>query len=368
MKKALVVLVVLTCLAGLAFADTTVGVKGEFTYGFMSNGSYSADGWPNQQFSITATVDKNIMAAANIVGNLPKILGAGGEVGQLGTPSVSNLYIRTDVGGALGLDANSIAPILYAGFGVFDLPGFGVTQYGSEAISAIGVDNGLHAPNNGEFGAAAGSGFGLIALDAKVANLVNIVLAASGTAFTASSQQALIGAYGTVGPVSFEAGWAAENTKSGAIPLGVKFAMPMGDLTLTAMGQYEYAVDSTLYSNWAAGVKVGYTANYTVDFSVISYQRKSDNANEIKATGDIMANFAPNLGVVISPYLNFDSGATDMFDTLEAFAWVTFGATKVRVGYLYMANGKGDLNVGPDYAPTPNGNLGGVWATVDLTF
>jgi len=309
------------------------------------------------------------MAGVNIVGNLPKILGAStapagaGETGQLGVPQVSNLYISTNVGGALGLDANTVAPVLYAGFGVFDLPGFGVTQYGPEPIAAIGIDNGT---NNGEFGAAAGSGYGLIALDTKVANMVNIVLAASGTAFTAINQQALIGAYGTVGPVSFEAGWTAMRTKSGAIPLGVKFAMPMGDLSLTAMGQYVYALDSSLYSNWAAGVKVGYTANYTVDFALLSYQRGT--TTQIKATGDIMAQFAPNLGVVISPYLNFDSAAADMFDTLEAFVWVTFGATKVRVGYLYMANGTGDKDFGPDYGPSANGNLGGVWATVDLSF
>jgi len=364
MKKALVVLVVLTCLAGLAFADSTVGVKGEFTYGFISNGSYSADGWGNQQFSITATVDKNIMAGVNIVGNLPKIL-AGGYGKNLPSPQTSALYVKTDVGGALGLDANTIDPVLWAGYGVFDLPGYNLTQYGNDNTAAIGIDSGT---NNGEFGAAAGSAFGLVGIDAKVMNMVNIVLAASGTAFTATQQQALIGAYGTVGPVSFEAGWTMRGTKSGAIPLGVKFAMPMGDLSLTAMGQYTYAVDSTLYSNWAAGVKVGYTPNYTVDASVYSFQRASDNANEIILAGDIMASFAPNLGVVISPNLNFDSGATDLFDTLEAFAWVTFGATKVRVGYLYMANGKGDKNIGADYAPSTNGALGGVWATVDLTF
>jgi len=367
MKKALVVLVVLSCLGVAAFADTSpAGVSGEITYGFMSNGSYSADGWPNQVVNVYGNIDKNIKANLELVGNnLPKILGPVPENGGYGIPSLSNLYIRTDVGGALGLDANTIAPVLYAGFGVFDLPGFNLTQYGNDNTAAKGIDSGT---NNGEFGNAAGSGYGLIALDAKVMNLVNIVLAASGTAFTSANQQALVGAYGTVGPVSFEAGWTAVGTKSGMIPLGVKFAMPMGDLALTAMAQYTYAVDSTLYSNWAAGVKVGYTANYTIDASVYSFQRASDKTTEIALAGDILANFAPNLGVVISPNLNFDSGATDMFDTLEAFVWVSFGATKVRVGYLYMANGKGDKNFGADYSPTTNGALGGVWATVDLSF
>jgi len=46
----------------------------------------------------------------------------------------------------------------------------------------------------------------------------------------------------------------------------------------------------------------------------------------------------------------------------------TFGAANLKVGYLYMANGVGDLNAGNDYAPSTNGNQGGIFVLTDFNF
>ncbi len=257
-----------------------------------------------------------------------------------------------------------VDPVLYAGYGVFDLPGYQITQYGSERIAAAGIDNGTA---DGQFGAEAGDAYSLIALDTNVMSMVHIVLATSGTVLQSSGGEALIGAYGVVGPISFEAGWTPKNTQSGFVPLGVQYSAAMGDIALTAMFNFVYNANSGGKSHWSAGAKAVYQANYTIDAAIIQYT--SAAANETyKLTGDLMVNISPTFGIVASPYFNFDSAAKDAFDTLEVFAWTTFGATKLRVGYLYMAGDVTDLNAGADYAPSANNNKGGLFATVDYNF
>jgi len=381
MKKALVVLLALSFVAAAAFADTTLAYKGEITYGIITNGTQSntTDGWPNGYVNFTLNADANNSAVVGLSwwNTIPTfgsaVYGAlyptGKEGADLGMP-VADLelaYIKSDIGGALSL-GDTVDPVLYAGWGVFDLPGYAVTQYGSERIAAIGIDAGNA---DGIFGAEAGSGYGLAAVDVNVMQMVHIVAAAAGNVYASGGGQALIGAYGAVGPVSFEAGWAMRNTASGFIPLGAQFATSFGDIGVTAMANLTYNMNSgvTTALLWSAGAKVVFMANYTVDAAIISYiPSATATANALKLTGDLMANFTPSLGVVVSPYLNFDSAAKDMFDTLELFVWTTFGATKLRVGYLYMAGDVTDLNAGNDYAPGKNGLKGGFWFSVDYNF
>jgi len=386
MKKALVELLVLTCLAAAAFADTTLAYKGEVTYGLITNGTQSntTDGWPNGYINFTLNADANNSAVVGFSwwNTIPTFANSGaayasgktGGAGEFGftmyAPNLELAYIKSDIGGAMNM-GDTVDPVLYAGWGVFDLPGYQVTQYGSERIAALGIDAGNA---DGIFGAEAGSQYGLAALDVNVMKMVHIVAAAAGNVYASGGGQALIGAYGAVGPLSFEGGWTMRNTASGFVPLGAQFATSFGDIALTAMANFVYNLNSNPVGaayNWSAGAKVVFMANYTVDFAVLSYitgtAAANPNTQQYKLTGDLMANFAPNLGVVVSPYLNFNSGA-DMFDTLELFVWTTFGATKLRVGYLYMAGAANDLNAGADYATGSNGAKGGFWFTVDYNF
>jgi len=381
MKKALVVLLVLTCLAAAAFADTTLKASGEVTYGLITNGTAAntTDGWPNGYVNFTASADANNSAVLGFSWwNNPQFknpVDAGGTpslvatYGGLPLPNVELAYVKSDIGGALSL-GDTVDPVLYAGFGVFDLPGYQITQYGSERIAAMGIDNGTA---DGEFGAEAGPGYSLAAVDVGVMKMVHIVAAAAGNVGQSGGGQALIGAYGGVGPISAEIGWDMKNSVSGYVPIGVQFASSFGDIALTAMANIQYNANSGAVTSvlWSAGAKVAYQGNYTVDAAVIEYVTALTAANpntaQYKLTGDVMANFTPTLGIVISPYLNFNSGA-DLFDTLEAFVWTSFGATKLRIGYLYMAGAANDLNAGPDYATAGNGNKGGVWFTVDYNF
>ncbi len=148
-------------------------------------------------------------------------------------PNITNFFLKSDIGGILGLDTKTVDPVFYAGYGVFDLPGYGVTQYGPEPIAAMGVDNGY---NDGMFGSEIGAGYPLVAVNTAImGGLVNVAVAASGTAFTASHQQALVGAWGTVGPISYEVGWAQQGTASGFVPVGLKFSYTVGPVALAAM-------------------------------------------------------------------------------------------------------------------------------------
>jgi hypothetical protein len=203
--------------------------------------------------------------------------------------------------------------------------------------------------------------------------MVNVVLASSGTAFNAvsatNSPQALVGAYGTFGPLSIEAGWTMHGTKSGYIPLGVKFSSTMMNITLGAMGQYVVNLNTGGVANWAAGILAGFMGSYTVDFAIMSYEPAYEPAvMAIKGTGDIILNFTKTFGLIASVFLNFDPHAVAAFDTLEASAWMSFGPAKVRVGYLYGATGLHNLGTPALNAPGNNNGGGGVFLTTDLSF
>jgi hypothetical protein len=370
MRKLRFAAIVGLALVGLALpvmAATTLGVAGEVTYGIISNGSSAGDAWINAYANFIATIDNNNLVALELYGNkLPTILGVGGETGQLVPPNIGFFYLKSDLGGSMGMDPKTIDPVLYAGYGVLDLPDYNVTQYGSEGIAALGIDNGA---DDGIFGSEAGSAYGLIGLNTSVAGMVNVVLAASGTALTTTSQQALVGAYGTFGPLSAEAGWTMHGTAMGYIPLGVKLSSTMMNIGLAAMGQYVVNLNTGGVSNWAAGLSASYMSNYTIDFAVLSYEPAYEpTVAAIKGTGDVILTFAKNLGVIASVYLNFDPHAAAMFDTLEASAWTTVGPAKIRLGYLYGTTGLHNLGAPNLNAPGTNGGNGGLFLTADLSF
>jgi hypothetical protein len=376
MKKALVVLLVLTCLSAAAFADMAarpaITYGGEITYGFIGNQNNTADGWPNGEINLTLPIDANNYVYMGVAGwqTLPRFSTGAGTSTENGNTTgpwdaayLQDFYGRTDIGGVMGVDKMMADPVLYVGFGVYDLPGYGVTEYGNERVAAIGIDNGAA---DGIFGNEAGSGYGLVALDTKIMGMVNVVLAASGTAFTQANQQSLVGLYGGVGPVSFEAGWALWNSNKGYVPVGLQYAATMGDIGLTVMANARLDMNPAAHSVVGAGAKVTYQI-FRVDAAIITYYNAA-NSMTAKLTGDLEAAFTPNVGIVISPYFNFNSQAKDAFDTLEAFLKLTFGAANVKIGYLYMAGDVTDLNAGPDYAPNSNINQGGIFLLTDFNF
>ncbi len=344
-------------------APSTLGVAGEVTYGVIGTGTTAADGFGNAQMTLTATVDPNNMASLQLYANT---LTATENGSTMGIPVVNDFYWQSNIGGILGLDAKVVDPVLSVGYGVYDLPDFNLTQSGPEGIAALGVDSGNA---DGMFGGEIGHGFGLAALNTSILGMFNVVLAASGTAFTTATPEALAGVYGTVGPVSFEAGWAAKGTTAGYIPIGVKANLAMGDIGLAAMGSYVVNLNAGGVSNWAGGLQASYKSSYTVDFALVSTEPKWATAGIIEGTGDVILTFAPNFGVIGTAWLNLATNAAALFDTFEASVWYSFGPAKIRVGYLYTTAtgntlGNPDLN-----APAANGaNGGGVFATADMSF
>jgi len=371
-----VMVAVLVAIALPAMAAPTLTTNGEITYGFTSNGTTTVDGWPNAYLNLTTTFDPNNSFVISFYGNnLPKIGGVNVENGALessagtglSTPNstIEDIYAKTDIGGDLGLDTKTIDPVLYAGFGVYDLPDYNVTIDGPEGIAALGIDKGNA---DGIFGAEAGSAYGLISLDTNILNMVHVVVATSGTGFTATNNEGLLGLYGTVlGSLNFEAGWAPHNSASGYIPLGLQYTYKMGDLALTGMAQYVANLNTNGVSNWAAGLKAVYMGSYTIDFAVLSYEPAYEPATAaVKALGDIQVNVTPNAGIVLSPLFNFDPNAATAFDSAEMFVWYKFGSVTTRLGYDYETNGAHFLGFN-DYSVS-NGTNGGVWLTVDLSF
>ncbi|HET6486118.1 MAG TPA: hypothetical protein VFH83_06845, partial [Spirochaetia bacterium] len=316
-----IVAAVLFVVALPAMAATTVGIAGEVTYGAITNGTAASDAWVNAYMNITGTLDPNNSIELALQGtNMPTILGTGAETGQMVAPNITNLFLKSDLAGDFGLDPKTVDPVLYAGYGVFDLPGYGLTQYGPEPIAAVGVDNGY---NDGMFGSEIGAGYGLIAMNTAImGGLVNVALAASGTELRSSHQQALVGAWGAVGPVSYEVGWAQRGTASGYVPVGLKFSYTVGPVALAAMGNYLQNLNTGGISNWSAGAQAVLMSNYTVDFSVMSYQPAYEpTVSAMKGTGDVIVNITSNFGALASVYLNFDPNAASAFDTLEVSAW-----------------------------------------------
>lgn len=353
-----------------AMAAPTLTTSGEVTYGVISDFSATTDSWPNAYLNFVLDLDENNAMAVELYANsLPTISTAvTGETGKLVPPNVGFWYLKSDLGGVLGLDKKMVDPVLYGGYGVFDLPSYTVTQYGSEGISAIGIDNGAR---DGIFGSEAGSAYGLVGVNVGVMEKFSIVAAASGTAFNpvsaTNAPQALVGAYGTVGPVSVEAGWTLSNTAKGLIPLGVKLSQPFGDFAVAGVGQYVVNLNTGGASNWSAGAQASYKGNYTVDFAVMSFEPTAGTM-AVKGTGDVIVNLTKDFGVIGSAWLNFNPAAASVFDTAEASVWKSFGPTKVRVGYLYGTQGAGNLGTPNLNAPGNNGGKGGLFLTTDISF
>ncbi len=379
MKKALVVLLALTCLAGMAFADMAarppITYGGEITYGFMGNAVNTADGWSNGEINLTLPIDANNYVYMGVAGwqTLPRFSTGSNPVvystGSTTNPATDAAYLqdfygRTDIGGVLGVDKMMVDPVLYGGFGVYDLPAYDMTEYGSERVAAIGIDNGKA---DGIFGNEAGSGYGLMALDTKIMGMVNVVLAASGTAFTQANQQSLVGLYGGVGPVNFEAGWTLYGTDKGYVPIGDMYTTTFGDLKLEAMAQGRLDINPTAQSLGSVGAQVVYQI-FRVDAALLTFYSPTNANLVMRILGDVEFNFTPMVNITFSPDFNFDPKATDVFDTLEAFVKVTFGAANVKVGYLYLATGTGDSNLGADYSTTTNAGQGGVFVLTDFNF
>jgi len=351
-----------------AMAGTTVGIAGAIGYGVISNGTVAADNWQDAYINIIGTLDQNNSIEVALMGtNMPKILSTPPATGQMVAPNITNFFLKSDVGGIVGLDTKTVDPVFYAGYGVFDLPGFGVTQYGPEPIAALGVDNGS---NDGMFGSEIGAGYPLIAVNTAImGGMVNVALAAAGTVLTASHQQALVGAWGTVGPISYEVGWAQKGTTSGFVPVGLEFKYTLGPAALAAMFNYVQNLNTGGIANWSAGVQAVLMTNYTVDFSVLSYQPSYEpTVTALKGTGDVIVNFTSNFGALASVYLNFDPNAASAFDTLEASVWYLLGSTKLRVGYLYSTTGANNLGQPNLNAPSNNNGKGGIYLTADMAF
>jgi hypothetical protein len=369
------VLVVLAAIAMPAMAASTLGVGGELSYGMTSNGTTTADAFGNGFVNFTFTVDPNNMVVLELWPNkLPTISNANGSyvgsvagaVEQIATPL---FYLKSDLASAIMMDPKTIDPVLYAGFGNATLPGYGVTDYGIEDIAALGIGGEASGMN-----AAEGAPYPYVAVNTSVMGMVNILLGASSTAFGAVNNQAVIGAYGTFGPVSVEAGYsmnaAVAGLGNGTVSAGALVNEKLGDLAINGTAQVVYYLAAASSSSplWSAGVSASYQGNYGGGFAIANFYPKDNPTGALKATANVDLTFAKNLGVNVGAMLNLDPNAGSAFDTVDVSAWTTLGATKLRVGYLYGVTTANNLGTPALEAYTNNGGLGGVYFTTDLSF
>jgi len=356
-----------------AMAATTLGVNGELTYGLTTNGTATADAFSNAFINFTMTVDPNNSVVLELFANkLPTIANANGSSVGSGATAVEQIavplfYWKSDLAGAMMMDPKTIDPQLYFGFGNATTPGYGVTDYGIEDIAALGIGGEASGMN-----AAEGAPYPYIALNTSVMGMVNVLLGTSSTAFGSANQQAVVGAYTTLGPVSIEASYSLDATKGADIAAGALLNYKMGDLALNATAQFVDKLALTAANIfYSAGVSASYQGNYGGGFSIVNfYPADAGTAGALKATANVDLTFVKNLGVNIGTMWNFDTAtaATSVFDTLDASAWTTFGPAKVRVGYLYGSTTGVPLGTPALNAATNNGNNGGVYITGDLSF
>jgi len=352
-----------------AMAATTLGVSGEVTYGLTTNGTATADSFGNSYINFNLTVDPNNVVVIELFANkLPTILTASGGYGSelIATPVVA---LKSDLGAVLGMDPKSVDPVLYAGFGNATLPGYGVTDYGIENIAGLGIGGEGSGMN-----AAEGTPYPYLALNTSVAGMVNILVGASSTAFGGANQQAVLGAYGVIGPVSVEAAYLLDSANPGAakglIAAAALVNYKMGDLALNGTAQIvDHLALTQANFFWSAGVSASFQGNYGGGVSVANFFPADQPVNgALKLTANVDLTFVKNLGVNVGTLFNLDSTAgTSVFDSLDASAWTTFGPTKLRVGYLYVATTANALAAALN-APNNNGGKGGLYLTADLAF
>jgi len=355
--KRITLLAVLALMVALAVPvmATDFTWSGELTYGAITDGANVVDAYGNAFIAVKAAADANntfnatLSSAYSGTGQSVAVDLAGGAtvLKAFGTYA-SVIDFASDLGKIMNLPFGLVATL-----GWFEPAGtsYSVTGYGYESLIAFDPTGASH------------DAFQLIA----TFDTVNVQLAMEPVSSTLAKVQfapqiTVFDVYGVFGPIKASVAYTSNGKTDymGKAGASVTWTQAMGDLTPAVNAEFAYDLASGAKNPWTIGVGVNaaYTTLITVGLST-----------SINGAG--LGNFGINLGLVpmtgigidVASSLNMASNAANILNGIDVSGTYKFGASKVRVGYLYETVKGFNYNAPADFPPN-----GGLYASWDLTF
>lgn len=336
LRRALAVLA-LFAVAILPVAAAPVVVTGDVTTGVVSNfTTFTFSGDAN--LYAKAAVDDFTNAYVNI-GRALKAFATttGGVVANAEDIVLDGAYIQTDITKFFKVDAATLTAKLLAGYySSSDLGYVSQSQYGSENVSDAGIGTGW-----------------MMEVLATLVNTVNVKAAIAYTDGTGTVQTAdwYAGVYAApnlgFGTMSVEAFYDQNKntTGLGLFEVGMKMAIPMGDLTPSVGAGFTMNLATNAWK-YGASIKAALAKPIAFTF-----------AAGLLGTSTAMLNVvAVNLAVTPDPLidiyaaLKLTPSATDIFTGADIAAKLNIGIMDLYAGYVIKA--------GNTWAPAANGDGG----------
>ncbi len=330
--------------------------SGELTYGSITDGTNVADAYANAYVNVKAAADANNTFYASILGayagtGLPDVVDLSGTVTVLSAFSAyfNTAYLVSDIGKILGL--NGVTAVLTAGWLEPAGTSYSLTTWGYESIIAYDPWGVSH--DTAELVVGFGAPLSLQVVLSPISSVQQL---------QAINPQAIVDAYGTMGPISYSVAYTTNKRTDdmGLVGAAVKYTQAFGDITPAVNAEVSYDLHASAATiGYAASV--AYTSVVTVAFGGVATTTGLGNFSA-------QVNLVPmsNLGIDVYASMNLASGATNLINSIDGSVWYKLGATKIRAGYLYET-GSFALG-GPSGAPANLLPNGGVYALVDLTF
>lgn len=364
MKKLVVfmVAIAMVVIALPVMAQSKVTLTGNLTYGAVF-GTTVVNGFGDSKIDLAAQVDANNSFYAELWGNgLATSKVSVNGVTATDSWGVGALYLKSDIGGVFGL-GSMVDPVLYAGLGAATMPGYGVTGYGFENIAGLGLGGegaGLNASET--------TVMPYMALNIGIASMVNLLVGVNPLSFTSgNATQAVVGAYGTVGPVQAEVGLVgngAAGLTNGDLAAGALFDYTVSSIELKVTGQIVAGLASGANTTYSAGLSANFMSLATLAGSIVGATTPTSGLTK----GTIELDLTPFTfgGINAATAMNFASGAPSLFDTWDISAYVNLGKALFRVGYITGQTGAGSLGTPAWNAPA--GGTNGLYLRAGLAF
>lgn len=203
----------------------------------------------------------------------------------------------------------------------------GYTHYGFESVTDIGTV----------------ASFANMQLDTKVMDLVTVRAGIAPLSYNGDSLiQFVVGAYGTVGPVSAELFYGDSKNKNGDIAIGAGFNQAFGDLALKVGGSTQIPLVDKAVVVWGAGASVAYT---TLAKLTASAKGKIGTDQDALGVVGIGVESTPVSLITLKAGLTLDTGKNvdNVLDGIELASQFNLGKYTLTLGYNYTGKKAGSV-------------------------
>jgi len=330
MKKINILMIAIALLAITLPVMAQVTFSGEVKGGFYQPIAVSTASVVNKSAQLSASfkADENVSGTFKVkVDNV------------IGMSDLTDITTLKFMDGVVIDTANASINLLGA-MGVTDVPVVMTLTAGRLDTGASGVADFTHyAFEKFNTGVGTSTGFDDLKLDTKIMDLVTIRTGISPAEYSGNLAQFVVGAFGTVGPVSAELFYGNSKRVNGDVAIGAKFDQAFGDLALKVGGTFQIPLAENTDMEWGAGVSAAYTTLAKLTASAEGLLKQGTS------TGDALKGIGIGVESTPIPLVTLKAGLTldtrkdaDMLDGVEFLGQLNLGKYTLGVGLNYATD------------------------------